>query len=271
MDAELHIKEGRLDEALSSLMSAIRSKPEDPALRVFLFELASLLGQLDRALNQLRVLENMGKETQMLAKVFERVLQGEFLRTQVFAGKTTPLIFGEPEEWVSWLVQACALTVQGRSDEAKVLRIRARDLAPPNPGKVNGKPFQWLMDADSRFGPTLEVIIGGSYYWVPFHRIKRIQCEKPSGLRDVVWFPAQFTWINGGEMAGHVPVRYPGTELSKDGQLKLARCSDWVTQPDGSQFGLGQRLLATDTEDVPLLELRDLEFDLPPQPPQDHA
>ena len=76
--------------------------------------------------------------------------------------------------------------------------------------------------------------------------------------------PANFTWANGGEMGGHIPVRYPGTELQSDNELKLARRTDWIGQADGSQFGLGQRLLATDNEDVALLEMRHVELVAPP-------
>src|SRR4051812_47213254 len=118
MDAERHLKEGRVDQALSDLLAAIRNKPEDAKLRVFLFQLASVQGQWDRAITQLRLLETLTKETEWLGKLFQPVVQAEFLRSQVFAGKTTPVIFGEPEEWMGWFMQACALAVAGNLTEA---------------------------------------------------------------------------------------------------------------------------------------------------------
>jgi type VI secretion system protein ImpE len=260
MDAASHLKEGRLEESLAALMDAIRQKPEDHSLRVFLFQLASVLGQWDRSLTQLRLVETMNPETEWLGKAFQQVVQAEFVRSQVFAGKVAPLLFGEPEEWMGWFIQALKLAVNGNLAEAKTLREQALEAAPANPGGADGRPFEWIMDADPRLGPFLEVIIGGSYYWVPFSRIRQIRTEKPKDLRDLVWIAANFTWSNGGEMAGHIPARYAGTELQSCNELKLARRTDWVSQSDGSQFGLGQRLLATDTEDIPVLELRHLEF-----------
>ena len=264
MDAASYLKEGRLEESLTALMGAIKQKPEDHSLRLFLFQLASVLGQWDRSLTQLRLVETLRPETQWLGKAFQQVVQAEFVRSQVFAGKVTPLLFGEPEEWMGWFIQALQLTNHGSLAEAKALRARALESAPANPGTLNGRPFEWIMDADPRLGPFLEVIIGGSYYWAPFSRIRQIRAEKPKDLRDLVWMAASFTWTNGGEMAGHIPVRYAGTELQASNELKLARRTEWIKQSDGSQIGLGQRLLATENEDVALLEVRHLEFVAPP-------
>lgn len=121
--------------------------------------------------------------------------------------------------------------------------------------------------ADGR-RPQARTLLGGHHrrflLLVSFCRIRHIRAEPPHTLRDLVWMPASFTWTNGGEMPGHVPTRYPGTELQANNELKLARRTEWISQADGTQFGLGQRLLATDSEDVPLLELRLLDFAAPP-------
>jgi type VI secretion system protein ImpE len=264
MDAASYLKEGLLQESLASLMDAIREKPEDHSLRVFLFQLAAVLGQWDRCLTQLRLVETMNPQTEWLGKAFQQVVQAEFVRSQVFAGKVAPLLFGEPEEWMGWFIQALKLSNEGHLAEAKALRERALESAPANPGSINGRAFEWMMDADARLGPFLEVIVGGTYYWAPFSRIRHVRSQEPNNLRDLVWMPASFTWSNGGEMPGHIPVRYAGTESQANNELKLARRTDWISQADGSQIGMGQRLLATENEDVPLLELRNLEFAAPP-------
>ena len=53
--AEQYLREGRVDAALSSLQDAVRAKPGDAKLRVFLFQILSVAGQWQRALNQLNV------------------------------------------------------------------------------------------------------------------------------------------------------------------------------------------------------------------------
>ena len=131
--------------------------------------------------------------------------------------------------------------------------------APVTAGSVNDVEFEWIADADSRFGPVLEVLLNGSYYWVPFSRIKAITLEPPADLRDLVWLPAQFTWANGGEAMGFIPTRYDGTERAEDAGLRLARSTEWTSLGSPDAFaGLGQRVLATSSEEVPLLEVRRL-------------
>src|SRR5580658_1758753 len=144
MDAASYLKEGRLEECLAELMDRIREKPEDHSLRVFLFQLAAVLGQWDRCLTQLRLVETMKPETEWLGKAFQQVVQAEFVRSQVFAGKVAPLLFGEPEAWMGWFIQAHKLSLEGNLAEAKALREQALEAAPANPGTVNNRPFEWI-------------------------------------------------------------------------------------------------------------------------------
>ncbi len=262
MTAEDYLRAGRLKDSLQTLQQSVRGNAADPKLRVFLFQLLCALGDWERALNQLEVLASFGPQTTMLARVFQPVVQCERLRGKVFSGEHTPIIFGQPEEWMGLLVRANELFAKGNSDAAAALRERAFAEAPGTAGKIDGVPFEWIADADPRLGPMLEVILDGHYYWVPFSRIQRIAIEKPSDLRDLVWIPAQFVWANGGEASGHIPTRYAHTEKSEDDQLRLARKTDWVER-GGVTVGFGQRLLVTDQGDHPLLECRIIDL-VPP-------
>jgi type VI secretion system protein ImpE len=229
-------------------------------LRIFLFQLHCVLGNWPKALTQLQVVAGIDPDTMLLAQIFQPVINCEALRGSVFAGKLTPLIFGEPLEWVGLLVKAAEHVARRELAAAADLRRRAFDAAPATAGTVDGKPFAWLADADSRLGPMLELILEGKYYWVPFCRIRRIAMEAPSDLRDLVWMPAQFVWTNGGEAAGHIPSRYAGTEGSSDGALRLARKTEWQELAEETFIGLGQRVLATDEGEYPLLQCRVIDF-----------
>jgi len=257
--AEL-VQAGKLEDGLAALQAEIRAKPEDQRLRVFLFQLNCVLGRFDKALTQLQVIASLNAETMLLAQIFRPVIACEMLRREVFAGKRTPLIFGEPQEWMGSLIQASELSARGEFAAAADSRAKAFEAAPPSAGKINGEAFEWIADADSRLGPMLEVFMDGKYYWVPFCRIARIESEKPSDLRDLVWLPAQFTWTTGGAVPGHIPARYPGTEDSVDDSLCLSRKTDWEQKPGETSLGLGQRLLATDSNEYPILSCRSIEL-----------
>ena len=256
MSTEECIKAGQLDEALAGAQEAVRKAPAEARSRVLLFQLLSVLGEWERALTQLSVLKEMDASCMLLAEVFRPVLQCEALREEVFAGKRSPLIFGEPVEWIGLLVQANQLLAQGQVAAASELRNRAFEAAPATPGTINEQPFEWIADADSRLGPIIEAIIDGKYYWVPFFRVRSIRTEPPTDLRDLVWTAAQFVWANGGESPGFIPTRYPGTHNATDNSLKLARRTEWVDQGAETYLGLGQRMFATDQVEIPLTEAR---------------
>jgi type VI secretion system protein ImpE len=258
--SERSLQEGKLKQTLAQLQDEVRAKAADAPLRVFLFQLLCVLGQWERALNQLQVLAGLDPDSEMLARIFQPVIKCEVFRDEVFEGKRTPLLFGEPLEWVGWLVQACQMASTGKVQAARDLRDQAFDAAPATAGKIGDQAFEWMADGDHRLGPVLEVILDGNYYWVPLCRIKRIALDKPSDLRDMVWTPAQFVWTNGGEAAGHIPTRYPGTWQQEDDALKLARRTDWKDLGDGYTVGLGQRILATDQAEYPLLECRTIDL-----------
>jgi type VI secretion system protein ImpE len=255
------LRAGKLDDTLAALQAEIRAHPEDPKLRVFLFQLNCVFGRWEKALNQLQALASLNADTMLLAQVFRPLIACEMLRGEVFAGTRTPLLFGEPTEWVSWLVQANTHVAQGEYAAAAQLRTRAFDAAPATAGRVNGQACAWLADADSRLGPVLEVMMDGKYYWVPFSRIQQITTDPPTDLRDLVWLPASFTWSNGGSALGHVPVRYAGTDSSADDALRLARRTAWTEKPEETFLGLGQRLLSTEAGEYPLLECRAVDLE----------
>jgi type VI secretion system protein ImpE len=261
---EHHLQEGNLDLTLTQLQDQIRANPGDARLRVFLFQLLCVRGEWERALAQLQVAAGLDAGCLGLARVFQPVIHCERLRAEVFQGRRTPIVFGEPMPWVGLLVQANELAAGGQTGAALGLRDRAFEAAPATAGQIDGQAFAWIADADHRLGPVLEVILEGHYYWVPFCRIHRIRIEPPTDLRDLVWMPAQFVWTNGGEAVGHVPVRYPATELQPDDTLRLSRKTLWAESAEGFATGLGQRILATDQGDHPLLECRAI--DLSPEP-----
>jgi type VI secretion system protein ImpE len=258
-----HIQAGDPEAALQALQAVVRAEPADAKHRVFLFQLLCVLGQWDRALTQLNVAGDLDPGTLGMVQVYREALSSEALRAEVYAGRRSPLIFGEPEQWIAMVLEALRLSANGEYAQSQTLREQAFELAPTTGGLIDGQPFQWIADADSRLGPMIEAIVNGRYYWVPFHRIAEIRFEKPVDLRDLVWLPGEFKWANGGEAVGLVPVRYQGSESAADPLLRLARKTDWKELSDGVFVGLGQRMLATDAAEYSLMEVRNLTLHSP--------
>jgi type VI secretion system protein ImpE len=254
--AEQALKDGDAALALKLLTEQVRSHPQDAKLRVFLFQLLCVLGQWNRALNQLNVALELDAAMLPMVQTYREAIACEALRMQVFAGQKVPMLFGEPEPWVALLIEALLREGRGEPDAARQLREQALEQAPASAGSVDGQAFAWIADADSRLGPVIEAVINGRYYWLPWNRVSRVDIDPPQDLRDAVWMPAHFQFTNGGEVVGLIPTRYPDTDIAAGGLAALSRSTDWHETTSGLCVGLGQRLFATDVADFALMDVR---------------
>ena len=274
--AERTLKDGDPRAALARLQEDVRARPADAKLRVFLFQLLCVVGEWDRALNQLKVASELDALALPMAQMYGEAVRCEAIRAEVFDGRKSPMVLGEPEQWLALLIESRLRAGSGETAQSEDLRFRAFEAAPTSSGSLDGQPFQWIADADSRLGPVLESIINGRYYWVPFSRVREVTMEPPEDLRDLVWMPAHFRFENGGESLALIPTRYPGSENADDGSLALSRKTTWERFGDEAYKGLGQRILATDAGETPLLEVRALTITqdsdpAPDGPGADHA
>jgi type VI secretion system protein ImpE len=248
--------------ALERLKQEVRRAPRDARLRTFLFQMFCLFGEWDRALTQLTVAAELDALALPMAQTYRAAIRCEILRERVFAGARMPTVLGNPGAWISLLIEANRVLAGGAAVQAAELRDAAFEAAPTTPGTIKweaGEPksFDWIADADPRLGPVIEAIFDGKYYWVPFDRIQRIDVEAPADLRDQIWMPVHFTWSTGGETVGFIPTRYPGSAQASE-DLAASRRTEWREEPGDWHLGLGQRMLTTDADEVPLMDLRRL-------------
>ncbi|HTM48382.1 MAG TPA: type VI secretion system accessory protein TagJ [Bryobacteraceae bacterium] len=230
MTAKQLFDAGQVREAEKALSAYLRDRPLDAAQRTFLFELLCFSGQYDRAEKQLGVLAKGTGESELGAVLYYSALHAEKIRHELFQKQAYP-------------------------------RTPAAD---SSPGTLNGKPFQSIRDADPEIGPRLEIFAAGAYLWIPFEHIASIEMEAPRRLRDTLWAPAlvrtgpSFKGTELGEVL--IPVIYPFSWKNSDETVWLGRATDWVADDAGNEFPCGQKLFLVDGEEVPLLEVRSLQF-----------
>jgi type VI secretion system protein ImpE len=191
-----------------------------------------------------------------MAQAYREAIVCEVYREKVFAGEKIPLVMGEPQEWLASLMEALRLDAMGKPTEAAALRTRAFDQATTSPGDLNGQVFDWIADADMRFGPVLEAIIDGKYFWLPFTQIQAIKIDPPVDLRDMVWTPVDLILSSGGAVVALVPTRYPGTTKNGTAAEKLGRATSWHEVSEGTFAGRGLRLLSTGDVDTAISDIR---------------
>jgi type VI secretion system protein ImpE len=247
---------GDLEGAVAAVMDEIRTSPTALAPRLALFQLACITGDWTRASRQLEAIAGLDPETAMLGKVYGSLIAGEAERHAVLTGRTTPVCLGQPPSWLAMLAQALPAEVQGNPGAAAELRARALEDAEPSTGTIDGNEFTWLMDADPRFGPVLEAFVNGEYRWVPLSHLKEVRLDQPKDFKDLVWLPGRLVLSTGSEVHAFLPVRYPRSESSSDPKVRMARATLWEDVAHGVQHGMGQRVLASDAGDHPLLDVR---------------
>ena len=231
MDALALYKAGQLGPAIEALGTELRSQPGDTRRRTFLFELLCFAGAYGRAEKQLDILAAANKDALAGAMLYRAALHGQRTREELFAKGQLPL--GEAA-------------------------------GGPLSGSINGEDFTMLTDLDDRIGAHLEVFIAGSYTWVPFRYIERLEIAPPKRLRDLLWATAiltttpDFRLQDLGEVL--IPVLSPGSAASSDDLVRLGRTTTFEETANASR-PLGQKMfLVDDDRELSLLDIRELTF-----------
>jgi type VI secretion system protein ImpE len=232
MDAQQLYRAGKLTEAISALSATLRDNPSDLKSRTFLFELLCFAGEFDRAEKQLDLLEQSGKKDSIIGTLLYRgALNAARTRQDMFEKKSYPAAAAQTGE------------------------IR---------GKLNGREFTSIADADTRLGSRLEVFAAGDYMWISFRDIAGIEIEPPKRLRDLLWAPAKlqtgptFRSRDLGEVL--LPAMAPLSWQHPDDAVRLGRTTEWCEDESGEISPFGQKMLLVDGEEFPFLELRHLEI-----------
>jgi type VI secretion system protein ImpE len=131
-------------------------------------------------------------------------------------------------------------------------------------GTLNGAPFQTLADADSRIGMSLEVLAAGSYMLIPFSLISSVEVSAPRRLRDLLWIPSVIRTtpaFQGRELGEtYLPALTPFSGKNASDTVRLGRETIWEEGENGEPYPVGQKIFLVDGEEMPMLDVRKLEF-----------
>jgi type VI secretion system protein ImpE len=238
MTAQDLFKAGKLNEAISALSENLRRDPTNQKERTFLFELLCFSGDYDRAEKQLDVLGQAGPQSEMGVVLYRGLLNATRTRQEIY-------LHSKPQQMSPDNVLVAAA------------------------GTLNGLPFQGIVDSDPRTGANLEVLAAGAYFKIPFSLLASIEIVAPRRLRDTLWIPAiihatpAFRDRELGE--SFLPALTPFAAKHPDDIVRLGRKTVWEESEDGEICPVGQKLMLVDGEEIPILELRNLEF--APAPP----
>ena len=191
---------------------------------------------------------------------YSAAIQCERLRAAVFAGERSPLVFGDPPQWIAPLLQASGdprgqgQPGPGGGAARRGARGRAGDGGHRQRHRVRvDRGCRFAAGPGAGSGPERRLLLGA----VRAHRVassssRRRTCAISFGS------PRSSPGATGERRSGLIPARYPGSERSEDDALRLARKTEWRDLGGGAFAGLGQRVLATSADEIGVLEVREL-------------
>jgi type VI secretion system protein ImpE len=250
--------QGKLREAIDAQIGAVKAKPADQSLRLFLFELFSFAGEFDRAHKQLDVLKFEEPELLAAAVNYRNCLESEALRTKTFQNSVEPGYLKPPPDHVKLRFEALVKLQSGDSAGAKAALEKAEEATPEYKGSLNDKPFEYLRDSDDILGPVLEIFAKGKYYWLPYEEIELLASVPPKVPRDIIWRAANLQVRDGAAGEIFMPAIYFGSWQHADDAVKLGRKNDFIENPNGPGRAVGMRVLLTESDDIPFAKLENL-------------
>jgi type VI secretion system protein ImpE len=136
---------------------------------------------------------------------------------------------------------------------------RADAATPEVRGFVDGRSFQGLRDSDERFASVFEVFVTGVYFWVPFEQVRALVLHPAAGVLDAAYRSAEVRLTDGRVLNVTLPLVYPLSAESGD-EFALGEAVDWTTEGGGPVCGFGAKLYSVGEEELPLAEVRMIEF-----------
>jgi type VI secretion system protein ImpE len=258
MNAGEFFKAGKLQDAIDAQIKEVKVNAADQGKRLFLFELLSFTGDLDRAQRQIEAIKYSELELDAAVLAYRKILDSERLRRRLFSEGLPPQFFAEPAEHVRLRLEAVNRLREKNEAEAAKLLEQAETARPAVKGTLNDKPFENLRDCDDLFAGVFEVFAHGVYYWVPLESIESVSMNAPRFPRDLLWVPARLETKDNAAGDVFLPALYPGSEGHASDDIKLGRRTAWPENDTGPVLGAGLRIFLIDDDASSLLDWRKL-------------
>ncbi len=261
MTATESFKAGRLAEAIAAQIQEVKANPADNARRLFLFELFSFAGDLDRARRQIEAIKFDEPELNAALDNYRALLDAETARRALFADGIKPEFLVDPPFHVRMRLDAVRNAMRAhRSVDASKLILGAASASPTVQVLLNGTTYDSFRDADDLFGNALEVFAKGRYFWIALEQIDTIAMNPPRFPRDLIWAPARLTVRDGPTGEVFLPTLYPSSYNHPDEQVKLGRLTDWNPLEGDTVLGIGAKTFLAGDDGINLLDWRELQI-----------
>ena len=256
------IKSGELADARAQLIEKVKTSPADSAARTLLFQVLILLGEFDKADRHLDTLAVQDKTANPAYFEYKNLLLAEKERLKVIKHDALPSFLPKTPVYFDIYYQAIKKLKEENLSEAVDLFQQVESHISPISGTINGKPFDGIKNTDTTLAYFLETITHDRYVWIPFEEIREVIITPPKTLFDLIWIPASITTWEGLTMNCVLPVIYPNSSSHENDLIKMGKMTEWNSLGGHFVQGLGQQVFEIDGEDMALLEIEQIVFNL---------
>ncbi len=265
MDIKSLILSGNLQQAREQLTTELKKSPSNHALRTMLFQVLLFFGELGKAQNHLNILGTSSQNAQTGHKVYSDLILAEQERREVFQFKKQPSFLPETPDYRDDYLNAMEYVRNNEYDNALKLVNKIDIQRPDIKGTINDESFNSFSDTDIFLSCFIEIFEYDRYLLVPLESIREIIIEPPQSLFDLIWIKANITTWNNLTIGCFLPVLYPESYLHDDDMVKMGKLTDWKTICGSFSKAVGQHVYQAGDKEIPILEIRTINFDNQPK------
>lgn len=255
-------RNGRLRDAIGAQTAAVRAAPADVNCRWFLVELLCFAEEWDRSDQQLEIISAQAEGTAAAVLRFRNLLRGQQTRRQAMCEGRAPQMIGQSAALLMPVVEALLSLREGNLEAAADKLAEAAAQAPLITGTYDGaQSIDTFQDIDDVCAPLVEFITeGGDYHWVSVGDVSLLEVRPLQRPRDLIWRPSRLEVRDGPAGEVYLPALYVSDSPDTEDAIQLGRRTEWRDMRGGPVRGMGQRTFLVGDDDIPLHELRRVEF-----------
>ncbi|MCC5853766.1 MAG: virulence protein SciE type [Alkalimonas sp.] len=248
------IVQGHLLEAKQRLESLLKDDPLSLDLRSIYVELLCVIGELDKADQQLDMMVRQHPDCLMGAVNLRQLIRAQTARQDFYQGGMTATLFGEADASFEALLSLHLALREGDLTAAQQAAEQLESLRQPAQFELNGNTVQEVRDLDDSLAGYLELLgTDGKFYLAKFSEIESLELQPAKSIIDMAWRRVNISIVDGPQGEAFLPVCY----IASDSELsRLGRETDWRQLGDHLVTGVGQKMLLVDEQALPLTQLR---------------
>lgn len=229
-----------IDGAVAIALEQVKAAPKDEDARRLFIDLLIVQGDFERADKQADILSNTAGALTLGLSLLRGRLRAAKARELWFLEGAIPAFPDGPTGRDALAMQLAISMRGGSTDEIKRDLDALTAVSETQAMTVNDQTGLVFRDADDRIPHAVEVLCSnGSYMWVDFDRIEKLEYAPVHAVRDLVWRPANLILHGGSETDVVVCNTY--FSQSQNAEEKLCRTTDWEEAAGGIVTGKGQK------------------------------